>query len=1135
MPHVASQLKLKQTQFAELFTATGLAALDGRFLVTLKGQNPELAALLTHYRHSGDYFSDDPKQYSLFLLELAPYIEAFVVELFAIEDAAAGLTAAVIDQDPIFAFKNHMVLRLAKRLLKKVDTLESFETLHAWLLSECPLTDDYELAVARYAQQLLEQSAEHSDSIDRLAAWCAQAISTEAGRAVVRDWVSFRVPQKLHFENLVTVEPVTDDPIGRLQGPPGEYRQRDGFQLTDRRMPLRSVLNEIDYCVYCHKNDGDFCSKGFPVKKNNPDLGLKINPVGDVLTGCPLEEKISEMHTLKKAGLNIAALAMVMLDNPMCPATGHRICNDCMKGCIYQKQDPVNIPEVETRILTDVLSLPWGVEIYDLLTRWNPLRQDQYVMKPYNGAKVLVMGMGPAGFTMAHHLLMEGFAVVGADGLKIEPLDRRYVDHPIYDFNELVESLDNRLMAGFGGVAEYGITVRWDKNFLKLIYITLMRRQHFQVFGGVRFGGTLTIDEAWRLGFDHVTLAVGAGLPKELQIANSLAPGMRQANDFLMALQLTGAAKEASLANLEVRLPAVVIGGGLTGVDTATEIQAYYIKQVEKALFRYETLVAQSSEAAVRAVFSARDLEVLDEFCAHGRLVREERRVAMQEKRPPNFIRLLREWGGVTIVYRRSMQESPAYQRNHEELIKAFEEGIYYAEGLEPSAVDLDKHGYCHQLRCLSRIQDKEGQWAATDEVMTVPARAIFVATGAKPNVAYAFEHSRDIERKKFEYPRYREADGKLIPVDARGHIKMDEYGAFTSYAVDRKFVSFIGDTHPIFHGSVVKAVASAKRSYPRIVNALAHKNEVGDEQEYQQFSRQLTALLDVSVEAVDVLDNDAVRLVVKAPQLAHNFKPGQFYRLQNYESSSEYLAEAVAVLGARDAQRDDCLSFLLTNQGVSSEILMRSKVGDRLAIMGPTGVRTAIPEDNQSVLIVGGRLAIAYLMSIGPAFKAAGNRIYFLGLFDKDDTVICQETIEALCEAYHFTSTAKLAASLLQFADQFGVKLSALSEIITIGNGDLLRLIQRLRHDELQGHFKSDATFKASVYGPMQCMLKGVCAQCLQWQIDPETGKRTKAVYACSWQHQPLEIIDTHNLDERLSQNQMSEKLTRLWYSQLT
>ncbi len=106
----------------------------------------------------------------------------------------------------------------------------------------------------------------------------------------------------------------------------------------------------------------------------------------------------------------------------MCAGTGHRICNDCMKACIFQKQDPVNIPQIETGILTDVLRLPWGVEIYGLLTRWNPLNVRRPYALPYNGKKVLVVGMGPAGYTLAHYLVNEGFGVVGVDGLKIEPL-----------------------------------------------------------------------------------------------------------------------------------------------------------------------------------------------------------------------------------------------------------------------------------------------------------------------------------------------------------------------------------------------------------------------------------------------------------------------------------------------------------------------------------------------------------------------------------------------------------------------------------------------------------------------------------------------------------------------------------------
>ena len=105
-----------------------------------------------------------------------------------------------------------------------------------------------------------------------------------------------------------------------------------------------------------------------------------------------------------------------------CPGTGHRICNDCMKACIYQKQEPVNIPQIETGVLTDVLQMPWGVEIYGLLTRWNPLNVHRPYALPYNGRNVLVVGLGPAGYTLSHYLLNEGFGVVAIDGLKIEPL-----------------------------------------------------------------------------------------------------------------------------------------------------------------------------------------------------------------------------------------------------------------------------------------------------------------------------------------------------------------------------------------------------------------------------------------------------------------------------------------------------------------------------------------------------------------------------------------------------------------------------------------------------------------------------------------------------------------------------------------
>jgi NADPH-dependent glutamate synthase beta subunit-like oxidoreductase len=116
------------------------------------------------------------------------------------------------------------------------------------------------------------------------------------------------------------------------------------------------------------------------------------------------------------------------------------------------------------------------------------------------------------------------------------------------------------------------------------------RRAEFAMFGGVRFGGTVTPEDAWEMGFDHVALCVGAGGPTVLNIPNGLRRGVRAASDFLMALQLTGAAKTDSIANMQLRLPVVVIGGGLTAIDTATESMAYYVVQVEKFLVRYESL-----------------------------------------------------------------------------------------------------------------------------------------------------------------------------------------------------------------------------------------------------------------------------------------------------------------------------------------------------------------------------------------------------------------------------------------------------------------------------------------------------------------------------------------------------------------
>lgn len=69
---------------------------------------------------------------------------------------------------------------------------------------------------------------------------------------------------------------------------------------------------------------------------------------------------------------------------------------------------------IETRTLKDVPALPWGFEIYSLLTRWNPLNLRRPIPRPSTGRTVLVVGLGPAGFNLAHHLMNDGHSLRSA-------------------------------------------------------------------------------------------------------------------------------------------------------------------------------------------------------------------------------------------------------------------------------------------------------------------------------------------------------------------------------------------------------------------------------------------------------------------------------------------------------------------------------------------------------------------------------------------------------------------------------------------------------------------------------------------------------------------------------------------------
>ncbi|MDP9152057.1 MAG: pyridine nucleotide-disulfide oxidoreductase, partial [Myxococcota bacterium] len=766
--------------------------------------------------------------------------------------------------------------------------------------------------------------------------------------------------------------------------------------------------------------------------------------------------------------------------------------------------------------------------------------------------------------------------------LKVEPLDRDMVGRvgidgvappvPVRWASSLSDELADRKLLGFGGVSEYGITVRWDKNFLTIAYLTLARNRHVRIYGGVRFGGTITLDDAWAMGFDHVAISAGAGRPTIIDMKSNLARGIRKASDFLMALQLSGAYKHTSIANLQVSLPAIVIGGGLTAIDTATELLAYYQVQLEKELDRYDLLVRSGqSEADIRRLFDEEEWTTLERHLAHARQLRAEKKRALAEGREPQVQKLLDSWGGVTLVYRKALADSPAYRLNHEEVAKSLEEGVRYIEHMAPLEAVLDEHAHVRAVK----FRRDDGT------VAELPARTVCVAAGTSPNVIYEKEYpgTFELDDRKNYFRAY------AAKVDASGRVALEPArrlgeGFFTSYLKDGHTVSFYGDNHPHYAGSVVRAMASAKDGYPHVValypesQHLDGASQPGRDATLRAFFAKLDGELMATVHEVNRLTANIVEIVVHAPMAARKFQPGQFYRLQNFETYAPSVAvdrrgdgngtpdlhaearlamEGLALTGAWVDNERGLLGTIVLEMGGSSRLCAALQPGEPIVLMGPTGQPTEIVR-KETVLLCGGGLGNAVLFSIARAFKALGGRVlYFAGyrrgedLFKREDierwtdlVVWCTDTGGTIeprrPDDRHFRGNIVQAMHAYASGGMGGpppIAFRDVARIIAIGSDGMMNAVREARHGALAPLLDPRHLAIGSINSPMQCMMKEVCAQCLQKLRDPRTGEE-RVVFTCFNQDQELDAVDFGNLRERLRANSMQEKLSSAWLQEL-
>ncbi|WDT80933.1 MAG: hypothetical protein MPW14_03905 [Candidatus Manganitrophus sp.] len=345
-------LGIKGWRYADLYDPLRLKELAEMFYRSVEASDPDLGRSYAAYRESGGKGISAVDESNL-IVALAPHLDRFVSRLFRIEPALSAEVQRAEAEKPIFDFKRDFVIKRALKAipssavaefdLKKLD--RQMEMLEAVIAPQ--VQGDRERSIAVASVQLMEierdlvrkakgqQQVDAEPSRKRLAEICdllrsdrarrpffedrlpfpsaldsiptaaetatrllqipEQWVALHAHRADakgrVKEWVSFRFPEKIDFMHLVETRPIKEDLPEAVQGPEKHRRRRDGFVLTDPRFNLRQVFNEVHYCIFCHERDKDSCSKGFIEKDGN----IRENPLGIPLTGCPLDEKISEM------------------------------------------------------------------------------------------------------------------------------------------------------------------------------------------------------------------------------------------------------------------------------------------------------------------------------------------------------------------------------------------------------------------------------------------------------------------------------------------------------------------------------------------------------------------------------------------------------------------------------------------------------------------------------------------------------------------------------------------------------------------------------------------------------------------------------------------------------------------------
>ncbi len=277
----------------------------------------------------------------------------------------------------------------------------------------------------------------------------------------------------------------------------------------------RSNFNEVahGYTAEMAKEEAERC-----LQCKNPQC----------VKGCPVNVNIPHFIQLIKDDKFIEAAQKIKETNTL-PAVCGRVCpqeNQCQKFCIVGiRGNPIEVGRLE-RFASD-----WEMNH----------SEDSVEPNKAKGAKVAVIGAGPAGLTVAAEIQKKG--------------------HEVHIFESLHEA---------GGVLMYGIPqFRLPKEVVQQ-EVEYVKSLGVQLHLDTTIGRTHTINELRDQGFEAFFIGSGAGLPRMMSLEGENLGGVYSANEFLIRTNLMKAYEFPKYRTpITVGKRVAVIGGGNVAMDSA--------------------------------------------------------------------------------------------------------------------------------------------------------------------------------------------------------------------------------------------------------------------------------------------------------------------------------------------------------------------------------------------------------------------------------------------------------------------------------------------------------------------------------------------------------------------------------------